>query len=493
MMTTHLERAMQRLINKSLAKKSAKYIEKFILFAAHKKHIIQQHHLLMRSKTARTSAKIFFQIFAFEARFERVCYPLRVMNDIFVHQLSCGAALIIERMAGVGSGAVTISIPGGSAFDPPTRMGRGTMWSELLLRGASALDSRAQADAFDRLGVSRSTDLGAYTLRIAAGMLGSNVVPALALMMDMVRCPRMDDESIDPCRELAIAAIDSLADDPQERASHIIRERHFQEPINRSGLGTRDGLAALTGENLRSDWANEVRPGTCIIGIAGAVERQPIIDALESMTKGWSGRVEDPPCTGTPPRGYAHENDPSNQVQIMLLHDAPPEPNPDSMLEKVVANVLSGGMAGRLFTEVREKRGLCYTVNAGYRGEKEFGCVSAYVGTTPEKAQESLNVLFEQLALLHTPQGAITQQEFDRAIIGMKSSVVFSGESTGARSASIVSDYRRLGKPRSLEEITAQVSALTLDQVNAYLARREMGRITIQTLGPKELSPPQGV
>jgi predicted Zn-dependent peptidase len=413
------------------------------------------------------------------------------MSEIVVHTLACGAVVIVERMSSVRSAAASWMIPGGCGYDPDDMMGRATMWVELLLRGSASLTSREQADAFDQLGVSRATDLGAYNLRIAAGLLGQNMLKAMPLLMDMVRRPRMDDASVEPCRDLALQAIESLQDDPQERASHLARERHYPSPLNRSGLGTPEGLEALTGERLRADWAATALPGGAILAFAGDLAPAAVIESLERLTAGWKGVASEPALSPPPARGYGHAEDPSNQVQIIVLHDAPPESHPDSMLEKVVVNVLSGGMAGRLFTEVREKRGLCYSVSAGYRGERDFGSLSAYVGTTPEKAQESLDVLFEQLRRLGTPEGRITPDEFARAIIGMKSSVVFSGESSGARAASLASDHRRLGRPRSLDEITRQIDAVTLEQVNDYLARRRTGKVTIQTLGPRELSPPR--
>ena len=154
-------------------------------------------------------------------------------------------------------------------------------------------------------------------------------------------------------------------------------------------------------------------------------------------------------------------------------------------------NVLSGGMSGRLFTEVREKRGLCYSVSAGYRAERDFGAVTAYVGTTPERAQESLDVLTQELQRIHTPAGAITQEEFQRAVIGSKSRLIFSGESTGARAAALAADQHRVGRPRSLGELAEEIDRVTLDQVNNYLTRRSLGTPTIQTLGPAELTAPK--
>jgi predicted Zn-dependent peptidase len=191
-------------------------------------------------------------------------------------------------------------------------------------------------------------------------------------------------------------------------------------------------------------------------------------------------------------RGYEHEADPSNQVQIVVVHDAPSETKPESMLEKTVVSVLSGGMSGRLFSEVREKRGLCYSVSAGYRGERDFGGVTAYVGTTPEKAQQSLDVLMQELGRVQLPDGRVTRAEFDRAIVGMKSRLVFSGESTSARAAALVSDYHRLGRARTLAELASEVDGVTLDRLNTYLSERRLGRVTVQTVGPSALVMPTG-
>src|SRR6185503_155644 len=112
--------------------------------------------------------------------------------------------------------------------------------------------------------------------------------------------------------------------------------------------------------------------------------------------------------------------------------------------------------------------------------------------STPERAQESLDVLHAELERINTPDGRITPDEFWRAVVGMKSRLVFSGESTSARAGSLAADYHRLGRARSLDEMAGEIDRVTLDQVNAYLAGRELGRLTVQTLGPAALRPPTG-
>lgn len=414
------------------------------------------------------------------------------MPGISRRNLDCGMTLVVEHIEGVQSCAMCWMVPGGSAFDPVNRCGRSTMWEELLMRGVGGRDSREQADAIDRLGIGRSTDVGTFYMRVAATMMGSRAIDALPLMADMVLRPAMDADDVEPTRDLALQAIASLKDDPQQRAMLGARARHLPDPINRSGLGTPEGLNALTAENLMEDWKSTAKPQGSILAMAGAIDADAMFAAWQGVLKGWEGSTSFPAMGPTPARGYLHETDNTNQVQIIVCHDAPTELADDSILEKIVLNVLSGGMSGRLFSEVREKRGLCYSVSAGYRGDRDFGSVTAYVGTTPERAQESLNVLLAELARINSSAKAdqITHDEFQRAVAGMKSRLVFSGESTSARASALASDMHIYGRPRSLTEIAEKIDKVTLDQVNAYLARRKLGTLTIQTLGPSPLTVP---
>lgn len=417
------------------------------------------------------------------------------MPSITSRTLSCGMPLLMESMSGVRSVGLTWLVPAGSATDLDNRQGLSTLWSELLMRGAGDLDSHAQADALDTLGLSRGCDTATFHMRLSATLLGDRLQEALPLLADIIRRPRMDEDSIEPSRDLALQALEGLKDDPQERAVLALRERHNPSPLNRSGMGNQEGLQAITRDDLVLGWQRQARPKESILAIAGDLDSaggpDAIAAAIDKQLADWSGSA--PPITPREPstRGtYHHIPDNTAQVQIVLMHDAPREADASSKLERVAASVLSGGMAARLFTEVREKRGLCYSVSASYAADKLYGRCLAYVGTTPERAQESLDVLVAELRRINTPDGRITPEEFQRAMIGIRSNLILSGESTGARAAALAGDQHRIGRPRSLDEVAAQYAAITVDDVNAHLARRSLGPITIVTLGPSELTAP---
>lgn len=409
------------------------------------------------------------------------------MEPITRIDLPCGLPLIVEKMGGVRSVAMSWLIPAGAATEPADRLGLSALWAELACRGAGELDSRAHADALDRLGVNRSISPGGLFIRVGATLVGNRLDEALPLLVDVVRRPRFDVDSIEPTRELAIQAIRSLEDDPHERAVIAARAHHLPDPLGRSTYGTIEGLQATTRDDIVNGWRQRALPGGCILALAGDVDAELVASRLNELLDGWAGASTEPGVGPATQRGMHHIQDDTNQVQIVLVHDAPREADEDAMLERVVTNVLSGGMSGRLFTEVREKRGLCYAVSAGYRGTRDYGVATAYVGTAPDRAATSLKVLREELERINTPEGRVTEEEFERAIVGLKAGLVLSGESSSARASSLASDVHNFGRPRSLGELAERIDAITLDDLHAYTARRSLGTTTVVTLGPEPL------
>lgn len=419
------------------------------------------------------------------------------MPEIVVKQLSCGMPLICERMDGIKSVGVSWLVPFGASHDPANHLGMSAMCSHLLFRGAGDLDARKQADALDTLGVGRGAETQTFRLALSATLLGTNLLDALPLLVDAVRSPRFEQTAIDAVKDLCIQSIEGLDDDPQAKVMVNLRARHAASPVNRSGMGTIEGLESITRDALVDAWKSLATPGGSILAIAGDVDPSKVADALNTRLEDWRGATPDPEPDGIPQRGMTHETQDTAQVHIALAHDAPSESDPDAPLERVVASALSGGMSGRLFTEVREKRSLCYSVSASYGTDRGFGRVAAYVGTTPERAQEALDVLWGELTRINGPKrgeslgGGITQSEFDRAIIGMTSRLVMSGESSSARANALAQDFRKIGRPRSLEERVGEIQRLTLKQVNEYLIRRRLGACSVATIGNAPLKAPK--
>ncbi|MCC2671800.1 MAG: processing peptidase, partial [Armatimonadetes bacterium] len=181
---------------------------------------------------------------------------------------------------------------------------------------------------------------------------------------------------------------------------------------------------------------------------------------------------------------YRHIQQDTNQEQIGLMYPTVPLGHPDYYDMRLAIRILSGGMGARLFTEVREKRGLCYTVSAMPHAVRGSGAIIAYAGTTPERCQETLDVLIGELRRL---EEGVTEDELARARVGVLSDLVMQSEATRARAGSIARDQYLLGQIRTMEEIRAGVEAVTVDSIQAYLKAHPARDFTVATLGPQAL------
>ena len=158
---------------------------------------------------------------------------------------------------------------------------------------------------------------------------------------------------------------------------------------------------------------------------------------------------------------------------------------PDYYDGKIAISLLGASMFGRLFVEVREKRGLCYSVYARHGANNSYGTVTAYVGTTPERAQESLDVLVNEMNGL---RGTVRDDELERAKTNLKAALVMGEESPGSRAASNATDWWLLKRVRPLSEINNAIDRVTKESVDRFLDRHPFSPCSILTLGQAELS-----
>ena len=208
------------------------------------------------------------------------------------------------------------------------------------------------------------------------------------------------------------------------------------------------------------------------------------MDLAQARFGDWRGASVPLPGVRLAPWRQEHLSQETAQVQVGVAFAATAPGEPGWYENALALGALSGGMGARLFTEVREKRGLAYSVAAVSRTVRGFGYTLGYAGTTPERADETLEVLLAELKRLAS---GISAEELARAKTGLLSQLVMQGESSGARASALSRDAFLLGRPRSTAEIEAAVGALELEAVNRFLAERYHPEFTVLTLGSRPL------
>ncbi|MEM7681625.1 MAG: pitrilysin family protein [Planctomycetota bacterium] len=410
------------------------------------------------------------------------------MPEIHTQTLESGLRVVAEPMPGAESVALSLLTPAGVASQPAGQDGVAPVLSEMILRGAGGKAAREHAEALDALGVHRATSAGTHHLKASATLLGRNLTEALPLILAMATRPNLEEDALGPAKDLAVQAIDGLQDEPQQQVVHELFAKALPAPWGRPSLGVRDHVEELSVDCVRAYWAKRCGPKGSILSVAGKVDWPGLLEQVEELTAGWIGGGEPTDPTAAAPGGAHHVASDSAQSHIALTYPAVPETDPDSLLQRAAVSILSGGMSGRLFSEVREKRGLCYSVSARYLPMRDRGLVMGYAGTTSARAQETLDVFVAELRRLSE---GFDDGEFDRAVIGMKSRLVMQGESTGARAEAIAGDLFLRGRARTLDERSAEVAALDPAKLRAFVADRPVDDITLVTLGPAPLRAPE--
>jgi len=392
-------------------------------------------------------------------------------KQVFQHTFDNGLTLIAENMPHVRSATINIIVPAGCAYDPANMPGISSVLSEIILRGAGKNNSKELSLAMDGIGLDRSCSAGTNHIRLWGATLSRNLPKTIDLFADIILKPHLPKSDIESVKLLAAQEIMSIEDDPKQKVMLALRKIHFPSPLGNDRRGTLEGLKAITHDALTKFWKKNFRPSGTIISVAGNIEWEPLKAQVEKKLSPGKG-------------GTSHITKDTQQVQIGIAYPSVTYGHKDFYAAIGAVNVLSGGMSSRLFTEVREKRGLCYSVWASYQNFKEVASVICYAGTTTDMAQETLDVTLKQIGNLTK---GIKEEEVKRLKIGLKSSMLIQEESSSARAGSIAVDWYYLGRVRPLEEIQKSIDSITTKSILAHVKEYNPKEFTIVTLGNKQL------
>ena len=406
-------------------------------------------------------------------------------QQLFQHTFPNGLTLLAERMDHVRSATMYFSIPAGFTHEPADRLGTSGILAEMITRGAGTLDSRELSLALDNLGADRGETPGAFNITLSAGTLDRKLPKVLELYSDVIRKPWLPDDQLDAAKELALQDLQGLDDSPSDLCLIELKKRYYPPPYSRTHYGTPEGIEAITPKSLREFYERRFRPNGAVISVAGNIEWQSLKDDVERCFGDWQGTPE--PLAPLPPHtpSSTHVTKETNQTQIAIAFPSATFGTADFYPARGAISVLSGGMGSRLMTEVREKRGLCYSVSASYDNVKERAAILCYAGTRADRAQQTLDVTVGELRRL---KDGIEEEEVQRVKAGLKTSLIMQQESTSSRAGSMAVDWFYLQRVRRVGEIQQSVDALSPKAILEYLERYPAQDFTVVTLGPEPLT-----
>jgi predicted Zn-dependent peptidase len=408
-----------------------------------------------------------------------------VTQKIYSHTLENGLTLVAEEMGWLESAAFALLVPAGCAYEPANKLGLGSLVCEMVQRGAGARDSRQFVSDLENAGADTSASVSIAHTSFGGAMPAESLSQVLGIYADLVQRPHLPADQLDDARLGCLQEVRAVEDDLAQKTMQTLRRRHYAEPWGRSSQGTESTIADLTMGDVQQHFASHYRPQATILSVAGKIDWLPLKDTVERLFGGWNAGQASSVQETPPPRSYVHLPVDSSQTHIGLALDAVPYSHPDYFLLRGAIGVLSDGMSSRLFTEVREKRGLAYTVYALCHSLKDRGSVLAYAGTTLERAQETLDVMVAELRGLYD---GITADEINRLKGRIKRSLIIQQESSPSRAGSVALDWYYLGRVRTMIELSRIIDGLDAETITTWLDRNRPGPLTVVTMGQQPLA-----
>jgi len=404
------------------------------------------------------------------------------------HTFDNGLTLVVEPMSDVQSAAFSLIVPSGSIYDPPGQNSSAAVLCDLMTRGAGEFDTKQLSRALDNLGLQRHEGVSSAHVTFSGATLAENLTKTLQIYGDIVLRPRLPADQFEPTRAGVAQMLTAMEDEPRQKVMVELRRRCYDAPWGLPSDGDLEELPSLTSDSVRAHYERCFRPNGAILGVAGNVDTEQIKDVVGQVFGEWAKKPD--PTYETKPRAPSpdHILHESTQTHIGIAYDGVPYRDPQYFAAWAAVSVLSGGMSSRLFTEVREKRGLCYSVQASLTSLRDEARVLCYAGTTTERAQETLDVTLQELQKLGD---GIEENELSRCQARAKSSLIMQQESTLARASSVARDWYHLGRVMTLAEVREKIDGLTIDTVLEYVAAKPAQDFVILTIGPEPLEAPQ--
>ncbi|NVO15595.1 MAG: insulinase family protein [Rhodoplanes sp.] len=400
-----------------------------------------------------------------------------------VSRLPSGLVVVTDDMPHLETASLGVWVNCGSRHERSDEHGISHFLEHMAFKGTKTRTARQIAEEIEAVGGDLNAATGVEVTAYYARMLRQDVPLALEVLADILSNPRFDDDEIAREKNVIIQEIGALEDTPDDLVFDFLQATAYaNQPVGRSILGTPATVRAVDAPMLRDYLGRNYRgPGT-VVAAAGAVDHAAVLHDAERLFGSFTG-----PAPGRPEPAHFHggvhvEGRDLEQAHLALALEGVPQRDPTLYSLQVFTNVLGGGMSSRLFQEVRETRGLCYSIYCFHSPYADTGLFGLYAGTDASDAEELMRVVVDEM---EAAAEQLTEAEVNRAKAQMKTGLLMALESSGARAEQLARQMIIHGRVMPIDEIVARVDAVTVESARAA-GRALMGRSrpAVAALGP---------
>jgi predicted Zn-dependent peptidase len=377
-----------------------------------------------------------------------------------------GFRIVTEHMPGLESAAIGIWVTAGGRHERPEQNGIAHFLEHMAFKGTETRSALQIAEAIEDVGgyinAYTSREVTAYYARV----LRNDVGLALDVVADILRNPVFDPKEIEVERHVILQEIGQAADTPDDIIFDWLQEKAYpDQPIGRTILGETDRVSGFSKEDLATFVSEHYGPDQMILSAAGAVDHDDIVKQAEAL---FGDMVSRPFLTADAARFHGGESrkvKDLEQAHLALAFESPGYRDPNFYAAQVYSVALGGGMSSRLFQEIREKRGLCYTIFAQTGAYSDTGMTTIYAGTSGEEIKDLTNLTIDEMK---RAADDMSPAEVARARAQMKAGLLMGLESPSSRTERLARMIQIWGEVPSLEDTVSRIDSVTTGDVRAF-------------------------
>jgi len=403
--------------------------------------------------------------------------------SVEVTRLPSGLSVVTDRMPHLESATLGVWIGAGSRDEAPDEHGISHLLEHMAFKGTKRRSARQIAESIEAVGGDLNAMTSVESTAYYARVLKADVPLALDVLSDILSEPAFDAEELRREQNVIVQEIGAVQDAPDDLVFDRLQETAFpKQAVGRSILGTPETVRSFNPARIRDYLARNYRAPDMLVAAAGAVEHKAIVEEAEQRFTKFIGPAAPAPEPASFRGGTRVESRDLEQVHIALALQGLAVRDEALYSLQVFTSVLGGGMSSRLFQEVREKRGLCYSIHAFHMPYADTGLFALYAGTDEIDAPELMRVVIDEVA---NATETLNETEVARAKAQMKAGLLMALESSEARLGQLARQMLAYGRPIPLDEIVGKVDAVTIESARAA-GRALIGssRPAIAALGP---------
>lgn len=387
-----------------------------------------------------------------------------------ISRLSNGLTIVTHTMAQIESVALGIWVKSGSRNERAEEHGIAHMLEHMAFKGTENRTAYQIATDIEDVGGEINAATSVETTAYFARVLKDDIPLAVDILADIITSSKFEEEELEREKQVVLQEINATQDTPDDIVFDYFTETAFRhQTIGRPILGTPDSVRSFTSDNLRSFMNEHYSADRMIVIAAGAVEHEQFVREVESRLGSFRAHSVAPLTelanyVGGDFREYRNLKD----AQVLIGFEGRAYHMRDYYASQILSIILGGGMSSRLFQEVREKRGLCYSIYAFHWGFSDTGLFGIHTATNEDGLAELVPVVLEEL---YKASKNISQKELDRARAQYRANLTMSRESPSSRMQMIARQMSLYGRPIPSSELMERLSLITVDRL-ADLAER---------------------